>query len=141
MDFLAPEEGLPFALTPVRDGQYPFGEGLSWAEPSIVEMACRMRNVRRAREREATSVASRLALRHSEVGTVVQPACNRQGVRQTTAPNRTPGAPSERDLLSKCCPPVARGLVRTHSVDQADCSSEGNRKFGSSSNFGVAKAR
>ena len=35
MDFLAPEEGLPFEPTPLRDGDYPFGEGLWWAEPSI----------------------------------------------------------------------------------------------------------
>jgi glycosyltransferase involved in cell wall biosynthesis len=72
-DFLAPEEGLPFALTPVREGDYPFGEGLSWAEPSIIEMARRMKKVRRACKRKASSLARRLTLRHSEVATAYSP--------------------------------------------------------------------
>ena len=39
MDFLAPEEGIPFSLGPVQPGDYPFGDGQLWAEPSVEEMA------------------------------------------------------------------------------------------------------
>jgi hypothetical protein len=73
MDFLAPEEGLPFELTPLRDGDYPFGEGLWWAEPSITEMAHRMRQVRRARERDHALQSQRLARRRAELAAAYSP--------------------------------------------------------------------
>jgi glycosyltransferase involved in cell wall biosynthesis len=73
MDFLAPEERLPFERTPVGHGEYPFGEGLWWAEPSVPEMARRMREVRRAREKNQAREARRLALRRSEIATKYSP--------------------------------------------------------------------
>jgi len=72
-DFLAPEEGLPFEPTLVREGDYPFGEGLCWAEPSITEMARRMRQVRRARERNYPRQSQRLARRRAEIAMSYSP--------------------------------------------------------------------
>jgi glycosyltransferase involved in cell wall biosynthesis len=73
MDFLVPEEGLPFEPTPLRDGDYPFGEGLWWAEPSIKEMARRMRQVRRAREGNHALQSQRLAQRRAELAAAYSP--------------------------------------------------------------------
>ena len=73
MDFLVPEEGLPFEPTPLRDGDYPFGEGLWWAEPCITEMARRMRQVRRAREGNHALQSRRLARRRAELAAAYSP--------------------------------------------------------------------
>ena len=72
-DFLAPDEGLPFVRTPVREGEYPFGEGLWWAEPSIPEVARRMQEIRRTRERSRAREGRRLAKRRSEIATAYSP--------------------------------------------------------------------
>ena len=72
-DFLAPEEGLPFEPTLLRDGDYPFGEGLWWAEPSVPEMARRMRQVRRAVEKDCSGHCQRLARRRAEVAAAYSP--------------------------------------------------------------------
>ena len=72
-DFLAPEEGVPFKRTPLRDGDYPFGEGLWWAEPSVAEMARRMRQVRRAGEKERSGQSHRLARRRAEIAAAYSP--------------------------------------------------------------------
>ena len=87
-DFLAPEEGLPFEPTPLRDGDYPFGEGLWWAEPSIAEMANRMRQVRRAGETDRDCQSRRLARRRAEIAAAYQPCCDREGVRGAVAADR-----------------------------------------------------
>jgi glycosyltransferase involved in cell wall biosynthesis len=66
-DFLAPEEGIPFESVPVQDGDFPFAEGLWWAEPSIDEMARRMREIRRTLRTDRDGVKQRLALRRLEI--------------------------------------------------------------------------
>ena len=44
-DFLTPDTGFPVAyrLVPVGHGDYPFGEGLLWAEPDLESLAANMR--------------------------------------------------------------------------------------------------
>jgi len=44
-DFLTPDTGFPVAyrLVPVGPGEYPFGEGLLWAEPDLESLAANMR--------------------------------------------------------------------------------------------------
>ena len=44
-DFLTPDTGFPVAyrLVPVAPGDYPFGEGLLWAEPDLESLAKNMR--------------------------------------------------------------------------------------------------
>ncbi|KHK00636.1 Glycosyltransferase [Desulfovibrio sp. TomC] len=46
-DFLTPETGFPVAyrLVPVGPGEYPFGQGMLWAEPDRAELARTMRLV------------------------------------------------------------------------------------------------
>ena len=63
IDFLAPEEGLNFNLRGVEPGQYPFGEGLLWAEPVVVDMAEKMQLVRTANRRRKGKERERLVLR------------------------------------------------------------------------------
>jgi glycosyltransferase involved in cell wall biosynthesis len=97
-DFLAPEEGLPFEPTPVREGDYPFGDGLWWAEPSVTEMARRMRQIRRARERDHPRGFQRLARRGAEIAASYSPLATgkafaarlRQIERQMARPRSEP---------------------------------------------------
>jgi glycosyltransferase involved in cell wall biosynthesis len=46
-DFLAPAEAVAFNLLKVRAGQYPFADGLSWAEPDAADMAAKMQTRRK----------------------------------------------------------------------------------------------
>jgi glycosyltransferase involved in cell wall biosynthesis len=62
-DFLAPEEGLTFNLQGVGLGQYPFGEGLLWAEPVVMDMAKKMKLMRAANRRRRCKERERLVLR------------------------------------------------------------------------------
>jgi glycosyltransferase involved in cell wall biosynthesis len=62
-DFLAPDEGLAFRLQDVVAGQYPFGEGLSWAEPIISDMAAKMKLERNRMRRHGRTERERLASR------------------------------------------------------------------------------
>ncbi len=68
-DFLTPETGFPVAyrLSPVGAGEYPFGEGLTWADPDIDALARAMRLVTRAPElaaRRAAAGRERIGSRH-----------------------------------------------------------------------------
>jgi glycosyltransferase involved in cell wall biosynthesis len=74
MDFLADEEGIRFALKPVGPGDYPFGEGQMWAEPSVGDMAKRMRAVVRAWQSDGAADEQRLLRRRSEVVAAYSPA-------------------------------------------------------------------
>jgi glycosyltransferase involved in cell wall biosynthesis len=47
-DFLRPEESLRWSPRLVCPGEYPFAEGMLWAEPDLVDMIERMRQVRRS---------------------------------------------------------------------------------------------
>jgi len=60
-DFLTPDTGFPVAyrLVPVGHGDYPFGEGLLWAEPDLESLA---RNMRLAADQPA------LARRRAQAG-------------------------------------------------------------------------
>lgn len=64
-DFLAPDERIAFDPQEVVAGQYPFGDGLWWAEPVIADMAAKMKltrtRMRRDGERERKRLASRTA--------------------------------------------------------------------------------
>lgn len=66
-DFLAPEEEIAFETASVREGDYPFAAGLRWAEPSIDDMARRMKEIRLARQADRAGMERRLALRRSEI--------------------------------------------------------------------------
>ena len=68
-DFLTPDTGFPVAyrLVPVGHGDYPFGEGLLWAEPDLESLA---KNMRLAADqpalarRRAQAGRDRIAARH-----------------------------------------------------------------------------
>jgi glycosyltransferase involved in cell wall biosynthesis len=63
-DFLAPNEGVAFSLLKVRPGQYPFADGLSWAEPDVIDLVAKMQT-RRKVLRDPTE-QERLAFRAAE---------------------------------------------------------------------------
>jgi glycosyltransferase involved in cell wall biosynthesis len=72
MDFLAPNECVAWAAQPVRPGDYPFSEGLWWAEPDLADLVSKLRVVR-ARPESLPKRAKRaraIARRHApkEVG-------------------------------------------------------------------------
>lgn len=100
MDFLAPEEGIPFVSTPVGDGDYPFSEGLWWAEPSIDEMARRMTEVCHAGKTDRSGEKRRLAQRRSELaaayGTLVTGRDFAERLRQIWRHVSPDGLPSLR---------------------------------------------
>jgi glycosyltransferase involved in cell wall biosynthesis len=73
MDFLAEEEEIPFEPVAVQDGDYPFADGMWWAEPSINEMARRMREVCRIRQAGAVAMDERLSRRRLEVTNAYAP--------------------------------------------------------------------
>lgn len=73
MDFLADKEGIPFVPIPVRPGDYPFGEGQMWAEPSVEAMAKRMRAILRARQTDRSAEEQRLLRRRSEIAAAYSP--------------------------------------------------------------------
>lgn len=73
MDFLADNEGIPFVPTTVRPGDYPFGEGQMWAEPSIAEMAKQMRAILQARQSDPSAGEQSLLRRQLEVTTAYSP--------------------------------------------------------------------
>jgi len=54
-DFLTPETGypVPYRFVPIGDGEYPFGQGLVWAEPDADALAKAMRRVADAPEEAA----------------------------------------------------------------------------------------
>jgi glycosyltransferase involved in cell wall biosynthesis len=54
-DFLTPETGypVPYRFVPIGDGEYPFGQGLVWAEPDADTLAKAMRRVADAPEEAA----------------------------------------------------------------------------------------
>jgi glycosyltransferase involved in cell wall biosynthesis len=63
MDFLEPEERLSFAPTKVEAGEYPFAEGLMWADPDVTDMAAKMKLARTCMRRGAHNERQRLAAR------------------------------------------------------------------------------
>jgi glycosyltransferase involved in cell wall biosynthesis len=73
MDFLAGEEGIPFTRVRLQDGEYPFGEGLWWADPSVQDLARRILQVRSAGRREGLHDPQRLARRRAEVTAAYSP--------------------------------------------------------------------
>jgi glycosyltransferase involved in cell wall biosynthesis len=82
MDFLAEEEEIPFEPVAVRDGDYPFADGMWWAEPSINEMARRMREVRRTCQASRTALDERLSQRCLEVTKAYSPLASGQNFAQ-----------------------------------------------------------
>ncbi|BAH74840.1 glycosyltransferase family 4 protein [Solidesulfovibrio magneticus] len=75
-DFLTPDTGFPVAyrLVPVGQGDYPFGEGLLWAEPALESLAANMRlvaNQPTLARRRALAGRELIAARHAphSVGT------------------------------------------------------------------------
>jgi glycosyltransferase involved in cell wall biosynthesis len=48
LDFLEPDELVPWTSRLICAGEYPFGEGMSWAEPEPAALAEAMRRVRQA---------------------------------------------------------------------------------------------
>jgi glycosyltransferase involved in cell wall biosynthesis len=73
MDFLQPSEGIPFVFTPVKAGDYPFGERQRWAEPAVDELANKMRIIRRAGELDPSGERQRLLRRRSELASMYSP--------------------------------------------------------------------
>jgi glycosyltransferase involved in cell wall biosynthesis len=73
MDFLAGEEGIPFTRVRLQVGEYPFGEGLWWADPSVQALARRMRQVRSAGRHNGLRNPQRLAQRRAEVAAAYSP--------------------------------------------------------------------
>jgi glycosyltransferase involved in cell wall biosynthesis len=72
-DFLAPGEGLAFNLQEVSAGQYPFGEGLLWAEPDVTDMADKMKLRRAVMRRHKRKERERLAVRAVQFADVYAP--------------------------------------------------------------------
>jgi glycosyltransferase involved in cell wall biosynthesis len=73
LDFLAPDEGISYQMVTVQAGDYPFAEGLCWAEPSIGEMARRMKEIRLARRMHPAAVEQRLVSRRSQIAAAYSP--------------------------------------------------------------------
>jgi glycosyltransferase involved in cell wall biosynthesis len=63
LDFLQPSERLSFAPRKVGPGEYPFAEGLEWADPDITDMAAKLQLVRKRMRRSPRDERRRLALR------------------------------------------------------------------------------
>ncbi len=69
VDFLTPQTGFPvgYRLSPIGAGEYPFGEGLLWADPDIEALARAMHLVARSPELAASRAAAgreHIAVRH-----------------------------------------------------------------------------
>jgi glycosyltransferase involved in cell wall biosynthesis len=61
VDFLRPEESIRWTPRPVKPGEYPFGDGQSWAEPCIEHAAEAMRALRDAGKSAKSPAAHRRA--------------------------------------------------------------------------------
>jgi glycosyltransferase involved in cell wall biosynthesis len=73
MDFLAGEEGIAFTRVRLQVGEYPFGKGLWWADPSVQDLARRMQQVRSAGRQDGLRNPLRLAQRRAEVAAAYGP--------------------------------------------------------------------
>lgn len=96
-DFLNPDTGFPVAyrLVPIGQGEYPFGEGLLWAEPDLESLAANMRlaaNQPALARRRALAGHELMAARHAphSVGTAY-----RQRLQEIAGltPSRTAAGP------------------------------------------------
>jgi glycosyltransferase involved in cell wall biosynthesis len=72
-DFLESDEGLAFELREVRPGEYPFGEGLLWADPLIDDMAEKMKRRRALMRRQAGKERKRLSIRAEKLADTYGP--------------------------------------------------------------------
>jgi glycosyltransferase involved in cell wall biosynthesis len=62
-DYLEPDEGLAFRLKEVEADEYPFSEGLLWADPDVADIAAKMKLVRTRIRRGGRKVREQLARR------------------------------------------------------------------------------
>lgn len=74
MDYLVPDETFAFELRQVATGEYPFGDGLFWAEPVIADMAARMRQLRMRALRNGRAECRRLARRAARLAAAYAPS-------------------------------------------------------------------
>ena len=118
LDFLQPSERLSFVPGKVQPGDYPFAEGLEWADPDITDMAAKLQLVRKRMRRGAPYERRRLALRArtfartyspqaagrrfagrlAELG-VIEPRPDRQDIHTLLGRSAEPG-PNARDHLA-----------------------------------------
>jgi glycosyltransferase involved in cell wall biosynthesis len=62
-DYLEPNEGLAFRLKEVEADEYPFSEGLLWADPDVADMAAKMKLVRARMRRTGRKAREQLVRR------------------------------------------------------------------------------
>ena len=73
LDFLQPSERLSFLPGNVQPGDYPFADGLEWADPDITDMAAKLQLVRKRMRRCAHDERRRLALRARDFARTYSP--------------------------------------------------------------------